>query len=99
MGARDGEGPLRYGMASRLVVMGPAGLVFDGVILTPSIAFPRQVLVIAQAQPLVPTPCYCARDGTLRGGGHWPSWHGILSRSLGSYVSSMLSVFPPSTNL
>lgn len=56
-GTRDGEGPLRYGMASRLVVMGPVGLVFYGVRITPSIAFPRQVLVITQAQPHVPTPC------------------------------------------
>lgn len=73
-GTRDGEGPLRYGMASRLVVMGPVVLVFYGVRITPSIAFRRQVLVIAQAQPHVPTPCKFAQKGTLRGG----NWHEIL---------------------
>lgn len=40
--------PLRYEMAPCLGVMGPDGLVFYGVILTPSFAFPRQVLVMAR---------------------------------------------------
>lgn len=93
-GTRDEEGPLRYGMASRLVVMGPVGLVFYGVRITPSIAFPRQVLVIAQARaPCTNTTQICARRYFERGGREG-NWHEILFAARSLLFPFCLSVFP-----
>lgn len=52
-------------MASRLVVIRPAAIGFDGVTITPSNALPRQLVSHTSSQAFVPL-AYCrARDGTF----------------------------------
>lgn len=83
---RDAEGQLRYEMASRLVVMGPGWLVFDGVILTPSIALPRHLLVMFLMLSLyrphtIPPATVLLREGSS------PGWHEMFRRLAGSLKS------------
>lgn len=70
-------------MASRLVVMGPVGpawLIFYGVILTPSIAFPRHFFSHVHVALDVPATYDSAGNGTWEGV-PIPGWHEILSSS------------------